>query len=134
MAALFAAVLAALARLIPVMAASLPVPASMMPLSVPVRNVAMGMISSKNLASMGLMAFKGCVTKIMEYSTTNTMPIKVRARQMPMKNLRRIMSSSSVKRLRGGESFRIFSPSLCQKFIYILLWVPVLTQVQPGVT
>jgi hypothetical protein len=33
------------------------------------------------------------------------------------------MSSSSVYRLRGGESFKSFSPSLCQKFIYILLEV-----------
>ena len=88
--------LAAFARLMPVMAASLPVPASMIPLRVPVRNVAMGMISSKNFESTGEMAFKGCVTNMMEYNTTNTMPIKVRARQMPMKNLSRIMSSSSV--------------------------------------
>jgi hypothetical protein len=45
---------------------------------------------------MGLMAFKGCVTNMIEYSTTNTMPTKVSARQMPMKNLSRAMSCSSV--------------------------------------
>ena len=95
-AAALAAVLAALAMLMPVMAASLPVPASMMPLSVPVRNVAMGMISSKNLESTGDIALSGCVTKIMLYNTTNTMPVKVMARQMPMKNFSLIMSSSSV--------------------------------------
>ena len=75
---------------------SLSLPASMIPESVPVRNVAMGMISSKNFWSMGLMALSGCVTNMIEYSTTNTMPTKVKARQMPMKNLSRAMSCSSV--------------------------------------
>ena len=75
---------------------SLSLPASMIPESVPVRNVAMGMINSKNFWSMGLMALSGCVTNMIEYSTTNTMPTKVSARQMPMKNLSRAMSCSSV--------------------------------------
>ena len=45
---------------------SLSSPASMMPDNVPVKNVAIGMINSKNLLSTGLMPFMGCVTKINE--------------------------------------------------------------------
>jgi hypothetical protein len=67
----------------------------------------MGMISSKNLLSTGLMALSGCVTKMIEYSTTNTMPIKVRAKQIPMKNLSRTMSSSSVYLLDGLTSLGV---------------------------
>jgi len=78
------------------MNASLPVPANMIPLKVPVKKVAMGMISSKNLLSTGLMALSGWVTNMMLYSTVNTMPTRVTAKQAPMNTLRRIMSSSSL--------------------------------------
>ena len=46
---------------------SLSSPANMIPLSVPVRNVAMGMMSWKNLLSTGLMPFMGWVTNETEY-------------------------------------------------------------------
>lgn len=65
---------------------SLSVPANIMPDNVPVRNVAIGMINSKNLLSIGAIAFIGCVTKISEYNTTNTIPTSVNARQIPIKN------------------------------------------------
>ena len=45
---------------------SLSLPASMMPDKVPVKNVAIGIINSKNFWSIGLIAFNGCVTKIIE--------------------------------------------------------------------
>jgi len=80
----------------PVMNASLPVPASMIPLKVPVKKVAMGIINSKNLLSTGLIAFRGWVTNMILYSTVNTMPTKVNARQPPINTFRRIISSSSV--------------------------------------
>lgn len=43
---------------------SLSSPANMIPDSVPVKNVAMGIMSSKNLLSTGLIPFMGCVTNI----------------------------------------------------------------------
>ena len=43
---------------------SLSSPANMMPDRVPVKNVAMGMINSKNLLSTGLIPFMGCVTNM----------------------------------------------------------------------
>jgi hypothetical protein len=45
--------------------ASLLLPANIIPLSVPVKNVAIGIISSKNLLSIGLIASNGCTTNIM---------------------------------------------------------------------
>ena len=45
---------------------SLSPPANMIPLSVPVKNVAIGIINSKNFWSIGLIAFNGCFTKINE--------------------------------------------------------------------
>ena len=74
-------------------------PASIMPDNVPVRNVAIGIISSKNLESIGLIAFNGCVTNIKEYSTTNTIPNNVNARQMPIKNFKRAINCSSVYKI-----------------------------------
>ena len=75
---------------------SLSLPANIIPDKVPVKNVAIGIINSKNFWSIGLMAFNGCVTKINEYSTTNTMPNNVNDRQMPIKNFSRAISCSSV--------------------------------------
>jgi hypothetical protein len=75
---------------------SLSSPANMMPDSVPVKNVAMGMISSKNLLSTGLIPFMGCVTKIRLYRTTNTIPNKVSPSTIPIKNFNRALSSSVV--------------------------------------
>jgi hypothetical protein len=46
--------------------ASLSPPANMIPDRVPVKNVAIGIINSKNFWSIGLIAFNGCVTKIIE--------------------------------------------------------------------
>ena len=77
-------------------AASLSLPANMIPESVPVKNVAIGTINSKNFWSIGEMAFKGCVTKINEYNTTNTIPNRVSDKQTPIKNFRRAINCSSV--------------------------------------
>ena len=77
-------------------AASLSLPANMMPDSVPVKNVAIGIINSKNFWSIGEIAFNGCVTKMIEYNTTNTIPVKVNAKQIPMKKRKRAISWSSV--------------------------------------
>jgi hypothetical protein len=70
--------------------------ANMIPLSVPVKNVAIGIINSKNFWSIGLIALSGCVTNIKEYRTTNTIPNNVNDRQMPIKNFSRAISCSSV--------------------------------------
>ncbi len=70
--------------------------ANMIPLSVPVKNVAIGIINSKNFWSIGLIALRGCVTNIKEYRTTNTIPNNVNDRQMPIKNFSRAISCSSV--------------------------------------
>ena len=75
---------------------SLSSPASMIPDSVPVRNVAMGIINSKNLLSTGLMPFIGCVTKIRLYSTTKTIPKSVSPSTIPIKNFNLALSSSVV--------------------------------------
>ena len=75
---------------------SLSPPANIMPDRVPVKNVAIGTISSKNFWSIGEIAFNGCVTKINEYKTTNTIPNTVNDRQMPIKNFRRAINCSSV--------------------------------------
>ena len=45
---------------------SLSLPANMIPLSVPVKNVAIGIINSKNFWSIGEIAFNGCVTNMIE--------------------------------------------------------------------
>ena len=45
---------------------------------------------------MGEIAFSGWVTKIMLYSTTNTIPVKVNAKQIPIKKRNLDMSCSSV--------------------------------------
>ena len=45
---------------------SLSPPANIIPDSVPVKNVAIGIINSKNFWSIGEIAFNGCVTKIIE--------------------------------------------------------------------
>ena len=45
---------------------SLSLPANMIPDRVPVKNVAIGIINSKNFWSIGEIAFNGCVTKIIE--------------------------------------------------------------------
>ena len=65
---------------------SLSPPANIIPDNVPVKNVAIGMIISKNFWSIGLMAFKGCVIKMIEYRTTKTIPVNVIAKQIPIKN------------------------------------------------
>ena len=71
---------------------------NMIPDNVPVKNVAIGIISSKNFWSIGLIALSGCVTNIKEYSTTNTIPVNVNARQIPIKNFNRAINCSSVYR------------------------------------
>jgi len=76
--------------------ASLSFPANIIPDNVPVKNVAIGIINSKNFWSIGEMALRGCVTKMIEYKTTNTIPVNVKARQIPMKKRRRAISWSSV--------------------------------------
>jgi hypothetical protein len=68
----------------------------MIPDRVPVKNVAIGIINSKNFWSIGLIAFNGCVTKMIEYRTTNTMPVSVRAKQIPIKNFNLAINWSSV--------------------------------------
>jgi hypothetical protein len=75
---------------------SLSLPASMIPDKVPVKNVAIGIINSKNLLSTGLIPFMGCVTKMIEKRTTKTIPVNVIARHTPMKNFNLAFSSSSV--------------------------------------
>ena len=45
---------------------SLSLPANIIPDKVPVKNVAIGIINSKNFWSIGEIAFNGCVTKIIE--------------------------------------------------------------------
>jgi len=75
---------------------SLSLPANMIPERVPVRKVAIGIINSKNLESIGAIAFIGCVTKIREYNTTNTIPTSVSARQIPIKNFSLAINCSSV--------------------------------------
>jgi len=45
---------------------SLSPPANMIPDNVPVKNVAIGIIISKNFESIGLIAFNGCVIKMIE--------------------------------------------------------------------
>ena len=75
---------------------SLSLPANMIPDRVPVKNVAIGIINSKNFWSIGEIAFNGCVTKIIEYRTTKTIPVNVHAKQIPMKNFRRAINCSSV--------------------------------------
>ena len=45
---------------------SLSPPANMIPDNVPVKNVAIGIIISKNFWSIGLIAFNGCVIKMIE--------------------------------------------------------------------
>jgi hypothetical protein len=76
--------------------ASLSLPANIIPDRVPVKNVAIGTINSKNFWSIGEIALSGCVTKISEYNTTNTIPTKVNDKQTPIKNLRRAINCSSV--------------------------------------
>jgi len=75
---------------------SLSPPANMIPERVPVKKVAIGIINSKNLESIGAIAFIGCVTKMREYNTTNTIPTSVRARQIPIKNFSLAINCSSV--------------------------------------
>jgi len=72
--------------------ASLSLPASIMPDRIPVRNVEIGINNSKNFWSIGDIALSGCVTKIIEYKTTNTMPVSVSVKQTPMKNFRRAIN------------------------------------------
>jgi hypothetical protein len=81
---------------IPAIAASLPVPASIIPDNVPVKNVAIGIISSKNLESIGDIIPKGCGTNIILYRTTKTIPVNVIARHIPIKNLSLTINSSEV--------------------------------------
>ena len=45
---------------------SLSLPANMIPDRVPVKNVAIGIINSKNFWSIGEIAFNGCVTNMIE--------------------------------------------------------------------
>jgi hypothetical protein len=101
---------------------SLDVPANMMPDRVPVKNVAIGTINSKNFWSIGEIAFSGCVTKIKEYNTTNTIPNSVNVKQIPIKNFRRAISCSSVYITLSV----LFSFEL-NKFIYKLLLLVVLS-------
>jgi len=75
---------------------SLSPPANMIPERVPVKKVAIGIINSKNLESIGAIAFIGCVTKMREYNTTNTIPTSVSARQIPIKNFSLAINCSSV--------------------------------------
>jgi len=75
---------------------SLSLPANMIPERVPVRKVAIGIINSKNLESIGAIAPIGCVTKMREYNTTNTIPTSVSARQIPIKNFNLAINCSSV--------------------------------------
>jgi len=59
---------------------SLSSPANIIPDNVPVKNVAIGTINSKNFWSIGEIALSGCVTKIREYNTTKTIPFNVNAK------------------------------------------------------
>lgn len=68
------------------------------------------------------MAFNGCVTNIIEYNTTKTMPVSVSARHIPIKNLKRTISCSSVyikASLAGFTDSSFFS--LSNTLIYNLL-------------
>jgi hypothetical protein len=76
--------------------ASLSPPANIIPDKVPVKNVAIGTINSKNFWSIGEIALSGWVTKIKEYNTTNTIPNKVSDKQIPIKNFSRAINCSSV--------------------------------------
>jgi len=96
---------------------SLSLPASMIPESVPVRNVATGIINSKNLLSTGLMPFMGCVTKIRLYSTTKTIPNNVKPRIIPIKNFKRAFSSLSEYFGPDHKSLIIYNPR-CINFAY----------------
>ena len=75
---------------------SLSSPANMIPDNVPVKNVAIGIINSKNLLSTGLIPFIGCVTKIRLYRTTKTIPKSVKPKMMPIKNFNLEFNSSVV--------------------------------------
>ena len=72
---------------------------NIIPDNVPVKNVAIGIINSKNFWSIGLMALSGCVTNIKEYNTTNTIPVNVNAKQIPIKNFNRAINCSSVYKI-----------------------------------
>ena len=100
--------------------ASLSFPANIIPDNVPVRNVAIGTINSKNFWSIGDIAFSGCVTKMIEYKTTKTIPVNVNARHIPIKNLKRDISSASVYLLTSGLGFN--NHSLNNSYIIYILF------------
>ena len=103
---------------------SLSSPANMIPDRVPVKNVAIGIINSKNLLSTGDIPFIGCVTKISEYRTTNTMPNNVKPRIQPIKNFKRALSSSVVYFSPSNKLLIIcMSPSQWQ--VWMWMWIVV---------
>lgn len=67
-------------------------PANIIPDRIPVKNVEIGISISKNFWSIGDIALRGCVTNIIEYNTTNTIPVSVSVKHTPIKNLRRAIN------------------------------------------